>query len=165
MSKYTGMAFNQLRTEAKAAGFEGSNPKRADLEAFLESREPAPEVGAITPPKGAKTSVKNTTEITTDAAAAVTVSADKRKYVTVGKDAVKQRRSVILEATKEYINSKDSALTQSEIFQAVCAATGTEQTSNSWTDVTNALNHLKTTGILTVSKEDKKRAKYSRTIS
>jgi len=158
MSKYTGMAFNQLRSEAKAAGFEGTNPKRADLEAFLESRESTPEVGAISLPASVKT-VKNKVEVVTDTATSTEVSV-KRKYSTVGKDAVKERRKVMLDSVKKVLPTKSGGQTQSEIFRSVCEDLKIELSNNAWTDLSNALSDLKTSGFLTVSKEDKKRSKY-----
>lgn len=164
MSKYSGMAFNQLRSEAKAAGFEGVNPKRADLEAFLESREPAPEVGAITPPKSAKVS-KPATEVVVDTNTSVVDPFAKRKYSSNGRTEVKTRRAAVLAATKDFLADSAESLTQSQIFRGVCEAAKIEMNNNSWNDVTEALKSMATTGLVVSNKEEKKRTKYSRVIS
>ena len=157
MSKYSTMSFNQLRATAAAKGFAGSkSPKREELVSFLEGLEKP--VGAINLPKQVSAVAKP---------AAVSVlkpssveATDKRKYVTVGRDAVKARRTSIFETAKELITATEKPLTQARVFEAVCNQTGIEKTANSWHDLTLALKTLSEQGFVACNKAEHKRATY-----
>jgi hypothetical protein len=157
MSKYSTMSFNQLRATAAAKGFAGSKPpKREELVSFLEGQEKP--VGAINPPK-------QTSAVTKPAEVSVlkhvTVEAtDKRKYMTIGRDAVKARRTSIFETAKTFITASEKPLTQAQVFEVVCSQTGIEKTANSWHDLTLTLKTLSEQGFVACNKVERKRSTY-----
>ena len=156
MSKFTTMSMNQLRSEAKSAGFSGNNPKRSDLEAFLTEKtgSDVEHVGEITPLKvtTAKASKKVTITSTTS-----TDIATKRQYSTIGKTAVASRRSALAVAAKSCIENATAGMTQSKIFDAVCAETSSPLTATTWNDLSVVLKDFASKGIAQSEKGDKKR--------
>ena len=159
-SKYSTMSLNQLRASAVAKGFAGSKtPKRDELVSFLENHEKT--VGVINPPKqtAGKTLVAKPAPVVVAKPAAVEAT-DRRKYVTIGRDAVKTRRATILDKAKELILAAEKPLTQARVFEAVCEQTGIEKTANSWHDLTMALKSLNEQGFVACNKAEHKRATY-----
>ena len=158
MSKFTAMSINQLRTEAKSAGFTGTNPSRKEMEDFLNAQatDSPTSVGEITPMKStklAKASKKTTIETVTS-----TDLVAKRQYTTIGKDNVAKRRSILAASAKSLIENMTTGMTQSKIFDAVCAETSSPLTATTWNDLSIVLKDFATNGIVQVEKGEKKRA-------
>jgi hypothetical protein len=81
----------------------------------------------------------------------------KRKYITVGKDAVAQRRAQVLSAAQEFLTEASGPVKQADIYRAVLTKCGLEDKPTVWNDLCLALG-----AVAQKAKEDKKRALYTK---
>ena len=86
---------------------------------------------------------------------------NKRKYITIGRDGVAQRRAQVAVAARDFLTASGGPVRQAEVFKAVTETTGLPASPSVWNDLTKALEDFEKSNTAAKNKPEGKRATYS----
>ena len=151
---YTTISYNNLRSLAVSKGFEGTNPKRADLVAFLEALEPAAAAAVEEPAAIA-------VEAEVEAPAPVVAAAAKPAGEARKSDKIKARRDEIFDQVVQIFEASSQAMHWGGVVQKWEAMTNQKHDRVSWHDIGHALRKLCATGRVVATTPEKGRVVYT----